>query len=501
MSTQPENTPGEIKAGVEKKTASNTTNAPTHPAKKAAKRAAQEALSTRGLIIWLTAVLLYTMAVTGRTSFGVASVEAIEQYHIDATRLAVFASLQLGAYSLSQIPVGLLVDKFGPRKLLIAGALVMGVGQVILAFGSSYPVALFARVLVGMGDATAFSSLMRLIPAWIPMRLAPMLSQLSGALGQFGQFLSAVPFLALLHATSWTTAFFSLGAMGLLLALMAAVLIQDSPDAKGHAKGAAKDTAGDKAAGDKPRNDEDFREELAEEIREPEQQPKLSLTHTLREVLTNPTCWHGFFVHWTGLGTLVAFTMLWGVPIMTIGMGQSSGYAGLALTLATVATVLAGPFVGMLSSRMGRKRWIATVSGSSVTIACWILLFLPTDPRSAAFGLAFAIVMGTMAPVSNLAFDSVREQVDRSILATGTGLANMGGWTAGIIIAQTTGLVLSWAAPDEDYAWADFRLAAIAAVAVWMCGVIGIVATRPRTSARSARRISALRRQKSSAAS
>ena len=488
MSTQPENTPGENKVGGGKKTASHTTNVSTHLVKKAAPRAVQEAFSTRGLIIWLTAVLLYTMAVTGRTSFGVASVEAIEQYHIDATRLAVFASLQLGAYSLSQIPVGLMVDKFGPRKLLIAGALVMGVGQVILAFGSSYPVALFARVLVGMGDATAFSSLMRLIPAWIPMRLAPMLSQLSGALGQFGQFLSAVPFLALLHATSWTTAFFSLGAMGLLLALMAAVLIQDSP--------AAKETA---------RSDEDlgeeFGEELSEEIREPEQQPKLSLTHTLREVLTNPTCWHGFFVHWTGLGTLVAFTMLWGVPILTIGMGQSSGYAGLALTLATVATVLAGPFVGMLSSRMGRKRWIATVSGSSVTIACWILLFLPVDPRGAAFGLAFAIVMGTMAPVSNLAFDSVREQVDRSILATGTGLANMGGWTAGIIIAQTTGLVLSWAAPDEDYAWADFRLATIAAVAVWICGVIGIVATRPRTSARSARRISALRRQKISAAS
>lgn len=496
MSTQPENTPGEIKAGVEKKTASHTTNVSTHPAKKAAQRAAQEALSTRGLIIWLTAVLLYTMAVTGRTSFGVASVEAIEQYHIDATRLAVFASLQLGAYSLSQIPVGLMVDKFGPRKLLIAGALVMGVGQVILAFGSSYPVALFARVLVGMGDATAFSSLMRLIPAWVPMRLAPMLSQLSGALGQFGQFLSAVPFLALVHATSWTTAFFSLGAMGLLLALMAAVLIQDSP--------AAKETAKESAEG-KARSDEKFgeglSEELSEEIREPEQQPKLSLTHTLREVLTNPTCWHGFFVHWTGLGTLVAFTMLWGVPILTIGMGQSSGYAGLALTLATVATVLAGPFVGMLSSRMGRKRWIATISGSSITIACWILLFLPTDPRDAAFGLTFAIVMGAMAPVSNLAFDSVREQVDRSILATGTGLANMGGWTAGIIIAQTTGLVLSWAAPDEDYAWADFRLAAIAAVAVWICGVIGIVATRPRTSARSARRISALRRQKFSAAS
>ena len=68
---------------------------------------------------------------------------------------------------------------------------------------------------------------------------------------------------------------------------MAAVLIQDSP--------AAKETAKEIARSDEDLGEE-FGEELSEEIREPEQQPKLSLTHTLREVLTNPTCWHGFFV-------------------------------------------------------------------------------------------------------------------------------------------------------------------------------------------------------------
>lgn len=458
--------PKETRAGVGKK---NNADQPTS----APKSLAPQRMSSQGLIIWLTAVMLYMMAVTGRTSFGVASVQAIEQYQINATQLAVFAALQLGTYALAQIPVGLMVDRYGARKLLIAGALVMGIGQVILAFGSSYPVALGARMLVGAGDATAFASLMRLIPAWVPLRIAPMISQLSGALGQFGQFLSAVPFLALLHASSWTTAFLSLGAMGLLLALIAAVLIKDSPNEPSRAEKKAQ-------------------RERAKTAPAASAAPAMSAWETFQSVLRNRTCWHGFFVHWAGLGTLVAFTMLWGVPILTMGMGQSSGYAGLALTLSTVATVLAGPVVGVLSARMGHKRWVATLTGSSIAMAGWLWFFFSSDARSAFFGLAITILMGAMAPVSNLAFDSVREQVDRSMLATGTGLANMGGWTAGMIVAQIMGLVLTWAAPAEDYAWGDFRLAWIVAVVVWACGAVGIVLTRPRKPARSVHRAAAL---------
>ena len=423
-------------------------------------------MSKRGLLVLVTAVVLYTMAVTGRTSFGVASVEAIGQYHIDANRLAVFASLQLGAYSLAQIPVGLLVDRFGSRKLLIAGALLMGVGQVLLAFSGNYYLALFARVLVGLGDATAFSSMMRLIPAWVPMRKTPIVSQLSGAFGQFGQFLSAVPFMALLHATGWVNAFFSLGAMALLLALLAAVLIQDSPDAlsvRGRSKARKQRRAGElPAARSKDRQEGD-----------------VSSWEVFTAVLRNRTCWHGFFVHWSGLGTLVAFTMLWGVPILTLGMGQSSGYAGLALTLSTLATVLVGPLVGVLSARMGQKRWMATLSGSGLAMLGWICFFLATEPPSPALGLAVTILMGAMAPLSNLGFDSVREQVDRRMLATATGLANMGGWTAGMIVAQLMGAVLTWAAPDENYQWLDFRLAWIVPATVCCLGSIGVLLTRP----------------------
>lgn len=421
----------------------------------------KDKLSARALIVWGAGVLCYTLAVTGRTSFGVASVDAIDRFHINAAQLAVFTSLQLAVYAFAQIPVGLLVDRFGPRKLMVAGAFVMALGQVTLAFTTSYPVAIFARMLIGAGDATAFLSVMRLIPAWIPLRHAPLLGQLTGAVGQFGQFLSAVPFLSLLHATSWQTGFVSLGAVGALLALAAGVLVKDSPEPEAELESAAH---GKPAGPTGPTEAAD----------------RLGVKKVLANVLTNRVCWHGFFVHWTGLGALVVFTLLWGLPIMTLGLGLPADQAGLALSLGTLASVAVGPIVGLLSARFYNRRMQIVMIFSITGWLGWLWFF-----TSAPTGVLWAaclmnIVMGFTGPVANLGFDSVREKVDRRFVATGTGLANMGGWIAGMIGAQAVGVLLNLRAPDGNYDWADFGMAWIAVATVWACGFCGMWLTRDR---------------------
>lgn len=426
----------------------------------------KEKLSPRALIVWAAGVLCYTLAVTGRTSFGVASVDAIDRFHINAAQLAVFTALQLAVYAFAQIPVGLLVDRFGPRKLMVAGAFVMALGQVTLAFTTSYPVAILARMLIGAGDATAFLSVMRLIPAWIPLRHAPLLGQLTGAVGQFGQFLSAVPFLSLLHATSWQTGFVSLGAVGALLALAAGVLVKDSPEPEADASAAEADA--DAAA----------RTASAAKASAPTE--RLGAKKILANVLTNRVCWHGFFIHWTGLGALVVFTLLWGLPIMTLGLGLPADQAGLALSLGTLASVAVGPIVGLLSARFYNRRMQIVMIFSITGWLGWLWFF-----TSAPTGVLWAaclmnIIMGFTGPVANLGFDSVREKVDRRFVATGTGLANMGGWIAGMIGAQAVGVLLNLRAPDGNYDWADFGVAWIAVATVWACGFSGMWLSRDR---------------------
>ena len=162
-----------------------------------------------------------------------AGLDAIERFDVDAGRIAVFTSVQLGVYALAQIPTGILIDKFGPRLLLVVGAVIMGIGQVVLGFTTSYGVAITARVLIGAGDATAFLSVMRILPYWFPLHRTPMFTQVTSSLGQMGQFISAVPFLWLLGAAGWTAAFVTLGAVGILVAIAAIVAVADSPEKLG----------------------------------------------------------------------------------------------------------------------------------------------------------------------------------------------------------------------------------------------------------------------------
>lgn len=399
----------------------------------------------RAVAVWAAATAVYVVAILGRTSFGVAGVDAIDRFGVDASRLAVFTAVQVGVYAAAQIPAGMLIDRWGARRSLVGGALVMAAGQLVLAATAGYPAAVAARVLVGAGDAGAFLSVMRLLPTWFDMRRTPLFTQLTSALGQAGQFLSAVPFLALLHGPGWTPAFTALAAAGALVALLAWLAVRDAPGDAAAAGAAPGPGPGPRAA--------------------------------LGAVLRHPACWQGFFTHSTGLLSMGVFTLLWGMPLMTLGQGMTPAAAGRVLVWFTAATIAAGPAVGLLSARLGARRPAAALAGGLIIAAAWTWFLAPAEPRGPAAATALAVIVAVCTPVANTGFDTVRERVDRRVLAAGTGLANMGGFLATMAAAQGIGLALDAAAPDGAYGWADFRLAFLAMAAVWAVGMIGLAVT------------------------
>ena len=89
--------------------------------------------------------------------------------------------------------------------LVVVGALTMAAGQLVLALATTLPLAVTARVLIGTGDALTFISVLSVVTAWFPPRRVPVMTQLTGLVGQLGQVLSAVPLAALLHGPGWTT--------------------------------------------------------------------------------------------------------------------------------------------------------------------------------------------------------------------------------------------------------------------------------------------------------
>ena len=138
-----------------------------------------ERIGGRAWIVWAVAVGAYTIAVLQRTSLSVAGLDAAARLEVSAGVLGTFAVVQLLVYAGMQVPVGVMVDRVGPRVLMVIGAVLMAVGQVRLAFAHSFPTALAARILVGAGDAMTFIAVLRLVTAWFPPRQVPLITQVT----------------------------------------------------------------------------------------------------------------------------------------------------------------------------------------------------------------------------------------------------------------------------------------------------------------------------------
>ena len=161
----------------------------------------------RAWAIWVVALSVYVLAVFHRSSLGVAGLLAYDRFGIGATQLAFFTVLQLLVYASLQVPVGVLLDRYGSKVMLLGGLVLMTAGQLAFAFVTSFPAAVAARATIGAGDAMVFGSVIRLVSLWFLVRQAPLVTQLTGQIGQVGAIVAAGPLAFALHAYGWTQTF------------------------------------------------------------------------------------------------------------------------------------------------------------------------------------------------------------------------------------------------------------------------------------------------------
>jgi MFS family permease len=156
---------------------------------------------------WLLAATVYFLAVFHRSSLGVAGLLAEHRFGITGAQLSVFVVLQIGVYAAMQVPTGVLVDRYGPRRLLVIAAALMGFGQLLFAFAPSYPIALVARALLGCGDAMTFVSVLRFAALHFSPRRYPVLVALTSTIGMAGNLLATLPLTLLLDSFGWATSY------------------------------------------------------------------------------------------------------------------------------------------------------------------------------------------------------------------------------------------------------------------------------------------------------
>lgn len=399
----------------------------------------------RARIVWIAALAAYAVAVLQRTTMGVAGLEATERFGASATIVSTFVVLQLAVYAMFQIPAGVLLDRYGSRVTLVAGAVLMAAGQLLMSVTDEVGVAMIARIVLGAGDALTFSSAIRLVPAWFPASRVPLLTQLTGILGQVGQIASAVPFVAVLTVHGWGAAFSASASLSAISAVMILLLVRAAPPGM-----------------PRPRVRQDFRR----------------IPLVLARIVRHPSTQLGFFTHYTAGFTGIAFSMMWGYPYLTAGEGLSRPAASAVMTVLVVVAVIAGPLIGALTQRHPLRR--STLVLLIVAAIVVPLLTLVLWPGPAPMWLLIVLVAGFSigGPASSVGFDFPRTDLARHRLGTATGVVIMGGFIGGLLAILLIGVVLDLMRPDGDYDLHAFRVAFAVQLPLLAIGVLGMLVSR-----------------------
>ncbi len=412
-------------------------------------------------LVWAVGVAAYMLSVTNRTSLSAVGVDAAVRFDADASTLSMFAVIQLFVYGAMQIPVGILLDRFGARPIIGIGMLVMAIGQLVMAFAPDVGTAIFARMLLGAGDAAIFPSVLRVVAVWFPERQAPFMVQLTGIVGQAGQLLAILPIAALLHATSWTVAFGSLAGLGALFTVLTFAVIRNRPP------GRSADVSVDTATG------------AIHAVTS-----SADLRQGFKESWAHPATRLAFWSHFTTPFSGTAFVLLWGFPFLTVGEGLSPAMASLIFSVYVVAGMLIGPVIGALSSRhpMRRSRMLV-LPIIAVQVVAWLVVILwpGTSPLWLLFVLALALSTG--GPASMIGFDHARTYNPRHRLSTATGIVNVGGFLAALLAILFIGIAMDaqGAGTPETYSLDAFRIAFLTQLPLWLLGAGFIVFERKRT--------------------
>ena len=405
----------------------------------------------RARVVWGTAVAVYVLAVFHRSSLGVAGIVAVDRFDISASQLSTFTVLQLLVYAGMQVPVGVLLDRYGPQLLLFAGVVVMTVAQLGFALTGSYTGAVLARVFVGTGDALVFITVLRVIAAWFPPMRNAVLVAWTALLGQCGALAAAIPLAKALTSFGWTPTFLATAAVGVVLGLLVVLLVRDQPPG-------------------------------APSVRSPKplREVGADLLLSWRDPGTRLGLWSHFTTHF-GANVM---GLLWGYPYFVHAEHTGTTVAAALLSLLVLTQMVGGPLVGGYIARNPWQRSTLVLSIIAATATSWAVVLL--WPGDAPLWLLAVLVVATGlgGPGSMVGFDVARTFTPPARLGSATGIVNVGGFVASLIVMLAIGLLLDVFTPGSgtDYSPRAYSLAMCVQFLGW--GLGGLQVWRYRRRAR-----------------
>ncbi len=365
--------------------------------------------------VWGLGAALYLIGFYQRVAPAVMTVELTADFGLNAAALGNLSAFYFYSYVAMQVPTGILADRWGPRRLLTAGALVAGAGTLVFGAAGTLPWAGVGRLLIGGSVAVAFVGMLKLASHWFAPRQFALATGLALFCGIIGAVFAGVPLRLLVAAHGWRPVMLASGGVTFLVGAAIWGMVRDDPSDKGFETHAHSTSP---AGG----------------IGRP------GIWVGLKEVFRYRNTWLLFLAPGGIVGCVLTFSGLWGIPYLTTHYGMPATQAAALASAVLVAWAVGGPLFGAASDRMGRRKPLY-VTGCLLVVISWALVVfvrgLPT-PLLVGFLLMAGLASGSMI----IGFAFAKESVPTSLSGTVSGLVNMGVMTGPMVLQPLVGWML-----------------------------------------------------------
>lgn len=309
-------------------------------------------------LIWALAALFVVSNYVQQVVPNIIAVELSHAFNATESTLGNIAASYFYAYAILQIPVGLIVDRFGTSRPLVIAILVAGLGTLAFAWAHSSGNAQIARLIMGASAAFSFIGCLKLSQEWFPPSRFSTLAGMTNMAGMIGAA-SGAPVAVLVKAIGWREAVAWMGGGELILAVLVFLVVRDRSAATGH-----------------PAVDAES---------------KGIQSGSVSGLLRNPQVWINA-VYATSISLVfVAFGGLWGTSYIQKVYDLDSVAAAGTGSLLFLGGIAGSLFFGWYSDYLGRRKspMVFAGIGALATMAC--LLYLPGIPL-AGFKLGLFLV-------------------------------------------------------------------------------------------------------------
>lgn len=306
--------------------------------------------------IWTLAAAFYFYEFVLRVSPSVMIPELMQSFGITASSIGILSAFYLYAYAPMQLPVGVLMDRFGIRKILSIASIICGIGALFFSISHSFSVACIGRSLIGIGSAFAFIAMVYVSSHWFPVKKRAFLIGLANSMAMLGASAGAGgPLATLIHSLGWRETISLFGIFGILLGIAVYLIFKKEQDTI--------------------------------EIEE----AKSPILENLKLVIAKKATWINALAALFFYITTTAFGGLWGLSFVQTSHGVSKEVAGYAISMIFAGWLVGGPLTGFLSDFLG-KRSSALRLGIIGSLICLIpVIYFPTISIYIVYALLFLI--------------------------------------------------------------------------------------------------------------